>query len=122
MRWKNPVYPYYFADPFVWKHGDRYYAVGTGPISESPSAGEQDFTTYQVDGREMAIPLLTSNDLVNWKLHGGALIVPDFAKGAVFWAPEVAFHEGRFYLYYSCATEGLNHSLRVAMSDSPPRR
>jgi beta-xylosidase len=119
MRWKNPVYPYYFADPFVWKHDGHYYAVGTGPISESPSAGEQDFTTYEVNGREMAIPLLTSTDLVNWKLQGGALIVPSFVKGAVFWAPEVAFHEGRFYLYYSCATEGLNHSLRVAISDSP---
>ena len=84
MNWTNPVYPYYFADPFVWKHEGRYYGVGTGPISESPAAGEADFTTYTVNGREMAIPLLTSSDLVNWKLHGGALIVPTFAKGAVF--------------------------------------
>ena len=54
MNWTNPVYPYYFADPFVWKHEGRYYAVGTGPISESPAAGEADFTTYEVNGREMA--------------------------------------------------------------------
>jgi len=26
----NPVYPGYFADPFVWEHGGAYYAVGTG--------------------------------------------------------------------------------------------
>ena len=119
MRWKNPVYPYYFADPFVWKHEGRYFAVGTGPISEAPGAGEADFTTYAVDGREMAIPLLVSEDLVNWKLHGGAYLVPPFAKGAVFWAPEVAHHEGKFYLYFSCATEGLHHVLRVAVSDKP---
>jgi len=119
MNWTNPVYPYYFADPFAWKHEGRYYAVGTGPISESPAAGEADFTTYTVNGREMAIPLLTSDDLVNWKLHGGALIVPPFAKGAIFWAPEVAYHNGLFYLYFSYATEGLKHSLRVAVSDQP---
>jgi hypothetical protein len=30
-RYANPVYPSYFADPFAWKHGGRYYAIGTGP-------------------------------------------------------------------------------------------
>lgn len=119
MRYKNPVYPCYFADPFVWKHRGRYYAVGTGPISEQASAGEGDFTTYKVGGKEMAIPLLVSSDLVNWKLHGGALEVPSFAVGAVFWAPEVAFDGNAFYLYYSFATEGLNHQIRVAASDKP---
>src|SRR6185369_52570 len=78
-----------------------------------------EFTTYQVNGREMAIPLLVSEDLANWKLHGGAYVVPPFAKNAVFWAPEVAFHEGKFYLYFSYATEGLKHSLRVAISHKP---
>ncbi len=119
MRWKNPVYPGYFADPFVWKHHGRYYAVGTGPISEKPTAGEEEFTTYLIGGREMAIPLLISDDLVNWKLRGGALHVPQQAKGAVFWAPEVAYESGHFYLYYSFATHGLNHQLRVAISDQP---
>ena len=120
MKWRNPVYAYYFADPFVWKHEGRYYAVRTGPISESPAAGEEDFTTYKVAGQEMAIPLLTSADLIHWKLHGGALRVPDFASNAVFWAPEVAIAEGRFYLYYSYAKQGaLNHQLRVAISDRP---
>lgn len=119
MRWQNPVYPYYFADPFVWKHQGRYYAVGTGPISESPSAGEAEFTTVKVNGREMAIPLLVSDDLVHWNLHGGALLVPPRARGAVFWAPEVAHHDGKFYLYYSYAVEELKHSLCVAVSSNP---
>src|SRR5205809_369055 len=72
MRWKNPVYSGYFADPFVWKYQGRYYAVGTGPINEKASAGEAEFTTYMIDGREMAIPLLVSDNLTTWKLHGGA--------------------------------------------------
>jgi beta-xylosidase len=67
----------------------------------------------------MAIPLLVSDDLIHWRLHGGALVVPSFAHGAVFWAPEVAHANGRFYLYYSYATEGLCHALRVAVSESP---
>src|ERR1043166_8656005 len=119
INYTNPVYPFYFADPFVWRHEGRFYAVGTGPISESPAAGETDFTTANIGGREMAIPLLISDDLAHWKLHGGALEVPAMARKAVFWAPEVAFHEGNFYLYYSFATEGLHHQLRVAVSDQP---
>jgi beta-xylosidase len=67
----------------------------------------------------MAIPLLISDDLVNWKLHGGAYLVPPETKNAVFWAPEVACHDGLFYLYFSCATEGLKHVLRVAVSSHP---
>ena len=26
----NPVYPGYFADPFVWQYQGVYYAIGTG--------------------------------------------------------------------------------------------
>ena len=49
----NPVYGAYFADPFVWKTGDTYYAIGTGdqeakgqtlgkifPIIQSAERGE----------------------------------------------------------------------------------
>jgi GH43 family beta-xylosidase len=43
------------------------------------------------------------------------------AQGYHFWAPEVAFHEGRFYMYYSCgnAPEGTDQKLRVAVADDP---
>jgi GH43 family beta-xylosidase len=119
MKWKNPVYDGCFADPFVWKHNGKYYAVGTGPISEQSTASEAEFSTRKINSKVMAIPLLTSDDMVNWKLHGGAYEVPDFAQGAVFWAPEVAYENGKFYLYFSYATEGLNHKLRVAVSENP---
>jgi beta-xylosidase len=119
VNYTNPVYPFAFADPFVWKFQNRYYAVGTGPISETAHAAETEFTTRVIDGTRMAIPLLISEDLVHWKLHGGALEVAPSLSSAVFWAPEVAMHEGKFYLYYSCATEGLRHQLRVAVSGTP---
>jgi GH43 family beta-xylosidase len=117
--YQNPVYPYYFADPFVWKYRGIYYAVGTGPIAPLENPQEEDFTTSEVNGKHMVFPLLTSVDLVSWELIGGALEAPRFLHGGVFWAPEVAYHDGWFYLYYSVATEGLKHKLRVAKSSSP---
>lgn len=100
----NPVYPDYFADPFVWKHQGVYYAVGTGPVTGA---------------KDRAFPLLRSENFVDWKFCHGALRVPEFAQGGEFWAPEVAFDGQAFFLYYSVATAGLNHQLRVARSASP---
>ncbi len=98
-----PVYDAYFADPFVWRHHNTYYAVGTGP-------GD----SFLPDGR--VFPLLTSDDLQTWRYVGGALVRPETASPtAEFWAPEVAYAEGKFWLYYSHDP----HQLRVAVSDEP---
>lgn len=110
LTYTNPVYSGYFADPFVWQHEGIYYAVGTGPV---PDRSDSKLAELR------AFPLLRSHDFVNWESIGGALRVPDFAVGGDFWAPEVAFDNGKFYLYYSVSTEGLNHKLRVAVSSSP---
>ena len=39
-QYKNPVYAEYFADPFVWKHNQIYYAVGTGRFDTHDAAGK----------------------------------------------------------------------------------
>ncbi|MBX3062706.1 MAG: glycoside hydrolase family 43 protein [Anaerolineae bacterium] len=89
------------ADPFVLRHANRYYAYGTAP--------------KQADGRHF--PVLESSDLINWQPRGGALIPPG---GDEFWAPEVAYQDGLFYLYYSVrGLEGRDHHLRVATSKQP---
>lgn len=121
LNYKNPVYPYYFADPFVWKHEGKYYAVGTGPIAEREAAQEEDFSSREIDGEHMAFPLLTSPDLVQWKLHNAALRVHPTFRGGVFWAPEVAYspERRRFFMYYSVSMTGLEHRLRCASSESP---
>lgn len=103
----NPVYDGYFADPFVWRHEGHYYAVGTNKTGTG-ELGDQ--------GEERVIPLLHSPDLRHWEEAGCVLIRPDVGLGHQFWAPEVAFHDGTFYLYYSV---GPAHQLRVATSDSP---
>lgn len=111
QTYTNPVYPAYFADPFVWRHQGVYYAIGTGPAE---AAGQVDEINQQ-----RVFPLLQSDDLVNWKLMGKALLRPDPALGDNFWAPEVAYSDGMFYLYYSVGHEDKNHQLRVAASPDP---
>lgn len=111
--YRNPVYPGYFADPFVWKHAGTYYAVGTG---QEEAAGE----TAAGSGQGI-FPLLVSPDLVHWEPRGRAMAKPEFgaAFGETFWAPEVAYSEGRFYLYYSVGRKDQGHHLRVAVAESP---
>lgn len=103
----RPVYSEYFADPFVWEHGGEYFAIGTG---------EREASGYP---SEMVFPLLRSKDLLNWRRASRALLRPDPALGMNFWAPEVAFADGKFWLYYSVGFGDKQHQLRVAMSDTP---
>jgi beta-xylosidase len=103
----NPVYGSYFADPFVWRHADTYYAIGTGSAEASG----------QVLGK--IFPMLQSSDFVQWQFASNALVRPDPALGSNFWAPEVAYAEERFHLYYSVGHGDKNHQLRVACSDRP---
>jgi beta-xylosidase len=105
ILYRNPVWPGYFADPFVLRHDDVYYAYGTG---QSPT---------ETDGR--AFPILRSKDLVNWEFLGGA--VRPITGATAYWAPEVAHKHGTFFLYYSAAFGGgdESHGLRVAVADSP---
>lgn len=107
----NPVYPGYFADPFVWEYQGVYYAIGTGAAE---AEGEVDEI-----GERRVFPLLHSDNLLNWKYAGNALLRPDPALGDNFWAPEVAYCDRKFYLYYSVGHEDKNHQLRVATSDRP---
>ena len=90
-----------FGDPFVYKYGDTYYMTGT--------TAENGFDYY------------TSKDMVTWK-YGGPLYRKSenhFGAGA-FWAPEVEYYKGKFYMTYSCldAKRGLLLSC-LAVSDKP---
>jgi GH43 family beta-xylosidase len=100
----NPVWPGYFADPFVLKTADQYWAYGTGP---------------GVDGRE--IPVLHSPDLIHWESAGAALVPPEHLVGGTFWAPEVAEKDGTFFMYFSAGAKGSDafQRLRVATSKHP---
>jgi beta-xylosidase len=94
LIYTNPVYDGYLADPFVWEHEGHYYAVGTG-------LADSDEADAAAGAERRVFPLVTSPDLVHWTSLGGALVHPDPSLGNQFWAPEVAYSDGKFYLYYS---------------------
>ncbi|MGV3617618.1 MAG: glycoside hydrolase family 43 protein [Fimbriimonas sp.] len=102
-RRQNPVYGRYFADPFVFLHEGVYYAIGTGPMDAR-------------DGR--VFPMLKSTDFMHWTPTGGALN-PVEGLGNDYWAPEIAFRDGRFAMVYSVGAGDNGHQLRVAYSDRP---
>lgn len=85
----NPVIDENFPDPAVLKAPDGYYYVYA--------------TQGEVGGRMQNIQVARSRTLAKWERVGDAL--PEKPKWASktqdFWAPHVALHEGRYYLYYS---------------------
>ncbi len=102
--YRNPVWPGYFADPFVLKVGSEYYAYGTGPAL--------------AEGRVFS--MLHSRDLAHWDALGGALTPPEGTGRTAYWAPEAAERDGKFYLYYSAAGgSDETHRLYAAIADHP---
>lgn len=99
-KYCNPVFPQSFPDPFVLKFRGEYFAYCTG-----------DWT----DGRVFGV--LHSRNLVDWTEIGGAMTRLD-SNAPFYWAPEVTYSNGKFYLYYSVGNEALME-LRVAVSERP---
>ena len=99
----NPVYPGDFPDPFVMRVGDTYYAYATELYTQPPRA----------------LRLLRSPDLVHWTPLEGALERLEEPWARDYWAPEVAFHDGRYFLYYSAGIEDRHHQIRVAVAERP---
>ena len=113
LNFANPVVDSDFPDPAVLRASDGFFYVYA-------TQGER-------DGRMNNIQVARSSDLVHWDHIGNAL--PDKPSWATktqdFWAPHVAEHDGRFFLYYSAkpdaaltdTSRGL--CLAVATADRP---
>lgn len=63
------------------------------------------------------VGVISSADLKEWKQEPGVLRqTPQWAMDAVpgyrghTWAPDISYHNGQWYLYYSCSTFGKNGS------------
>lgn len=102
MTYTNPVFAKSFPDPFVLKFQDEYFAYCTGFAENGDVFG-----------------VMRSRDLVTWEEVGGAM-KPLRDSPPFYWAPEVTYDNGKFYLYYSVGNETLME-LRVAVSDHPDR-
>lgn len=81
--YRNPVIAGDFADPSVIRVGDTYYAAGT-----SSEWGP-------------AYPIYTSKNLVDWQYLGPVFNeIPEWTMGS-YWAPELFYHKGTYYCYYT---------------------
>jgi len=105
LTYANPVHQGSFADPFVLRDGGVWHAYGTGPCGPEESWGE--------------FPTLTSEDFVNWLPGPPALKRLPEHQGGTFWAPEVVFFDGLYFLYYSVGQGDKSHQIRCAVSGSP---
>ena len=85
----NPVLDADFPDPAVLKAPDGYYYAYA--------------TQTERNGAWLNLQVARSRDLVGWEHLGDALPrKPGWAsKTQDFWAPHVALHDGRYFLYYS---------------------
>ena len=101
--YKNPIYR--GADPFILTHEGKYYLYATNAAREG----------YKV---------AQSDDLVNWEDKGFCLKKGD-VKGELvysadgkwcygFWAPEVMYYKGKFYMIYT-----VDNHIGIAEADSP---
>lgn len=87
----------FLGDPFIMLYDGVYYAYGTSA--------------------DNGILVYTSDDLLTWKIPASgnlALNKDDVWANRWFWAPEVYYVNGRFYMYYSA-----DEHICVATSDSP---
>lgn len=92
---QNPILFADYSDPDVIRVDDTYYMTAS--------------SFNYIPG----LPILTSKDLVNWKLVNYAIDKIDYenyekpqhAKGV--WAPAIRYHEGNFYIYYGMPDEGI---------------
>ena len=82
-------------DPVAARCGDTWYLFSTG----------------------FGISILTSQDLLSWEPAGRVFETPpQWALDTVpgyhghTWAPDILFHGGTYYLYYSCSSFGKNTS------------
>jgi GH43 family beta-xylosidase len=96
----NPVYSRTCPDPYILKYRGQYWCYYTG---------------LAADGR--AFGILYSPDLLNWIELGGAMD-PLPGDHSCYWAPEVVYDNGSFYMYYSVGNE-TQMEIRVAVAKSP---
>lgn len=91
FRYTNPITrdtSISMRDHYIIKVGTNWYCVGTSnPVWTGPNPG---------------VRLLVSDDLINWKQHSWLIdasrLPPDCPYNGRFWAPEIHFIRGKYWL------------------------
>jgi xylan 1,4-beta-xylosidase len=97
----NPVIPGDHPDPSIIRLGGDYWATATtsqwAPV----------------------FPLLHSRDLVNWTHEGAVFEEPPAWSAGSYWAPEIAEHRGRLFIYYTARKRNGPLCVAVATATKP---
>lgn len=95
-KYKNPVLYADYSDPDVCRVGKDYYVVASS-FANTPG-----------------LPILHSNDLVNWTLIAYAInnMTPEIRfstmqHGNGVWAPSIRFHNNAFYIFFGDPDAGI---------------
>lgn len=100
----QPVIPGDLADPSVIRVGNTYYATGTS----------SEWAPHY--------PLFTSSDLVHWKQLGYIFSKTPAWASSSFWAPELYYRNGTYYVYYTARKKADGIScIGVATSKDPAK-
>ncbi len=84
--YQNPVLPGFRPDPSIVRVGEDYYMVNSS------------FTWFP------ALPVSHSRDLIHWEPIGhvfteeNAAMLAGLESGHGYWAPDISYHKGRFYV------------------------
>jgi hypothetical protein len=95
-----------FADPHMIFHNGNFYVYGTNHLGVAVARSTDNLQTFEHMGLALRSDLAHDN------------------SPYMYWAPEVFYHDGTFYMHYTSSTIGsganeFQHRLRVATSDNP---
>lgn len=97
-------------DPFIVPYDGKYYMYGT--------RGLNCWTGEKING--MGFDVYVSEDLENWSAPAAVFEADDNFWGTHnFWAPEVHYYNGRFYMFASFKSADRNRGTQILISDTP---
>lgn len=106
----NPIRTGFYPDPSIVRVDDNYYMVNSS------------FIYYP------CIPISHSKDLIHWEIIGYAITNPEWANlddlegGRGYWAPDISYYEGRFYITatYRLNDDGNVYRKQIIVSSDKP--
>ena len=108
--YRNPIRTGMHPDPSIVRVGEDYYMVNSS------------FIFFP------CIPISHSKDLIHWKVIGHAITNPEWAEldhlegGRGYWAPDISYDEGRFYITatYRMNDDGTVYRKQMVTSSDKP--
>lgn len=108
--YRNPIRMGMYPDPSIVRVDEDYYMVNSS------------FIFFP------CIPISHSKDLIHWKVIGHAITNPEWAEldhlegGRGYWAPDISYNEGRFYITatYRMNDEGTIYRKQMVTSSDKP--